>query len=228
VDVPPRGALVELRAEDRALTRDPLGKERVAVARYRKGGPATICLRGTLLGAPFEQRFQVELPEVDRDNPELERMWAWHRVQRLLEEERREGSPGTRVPEIVTLGEGYSIASEHASFLVLENDAEYQRWKIERNNVARLTRDRDAQRRLAEKLEELRQRTTKELGPPREDSKPAAEPQRGPAPRPTPSVSVDPPPATRGGGALDPLSGLLALGLVAACFGRRRRERAER
>ena len=34
--------------------------------------------------------------------------------------------------EIVRLGEAYSIASEYTSFLVLPNDAEYQRWKLER------------------------------------------------------------------------------------------------
>ena len=85
-------------------------------------------LRGTVQGAPFLKTYDVELPKAATDNPEIERMWAWHRVQSLLNEERREGKKGRHVPAIVELCEGFSIPSEYASFLVLENDAEYRRW----------------------------------------------------------------------------------------------------
>ena len=52
------------------------------------------------------------------------------------------------VGEVVKLCEDYSIVSEYASFIVLENDAEYQRWKIERKNLNRIERDRLAQARV--------------------------------------------------------------------------------
>src|SRR5581483_10542364 len=68
-------------------------------------------------------------------------------------------------PEIVRLCEGYSIASEWASFIVLENDAEFARWKIERRNATRVQRDQRAQLALRNKLEDLRRQTQASLGP---------------------------------------------------------------
>ena len=68
------------------------------------------------------------------------------------------------VDEIVRLGEGFSIVTEYTSFLVLENDAEYRRWKIERRNALRLERDRAHQERVRDKLATLRQRAA-DIGP---------------------------------------------------------------
>ena len=65
-------------------------------------------------------------------------MWAWHRVDRLLKEADAGGSRTSVIDEIVRLGEGYSIATEYTSFIVLENDAEFQRWKIDRKNALRI------------------------------------------------------------------------------------------
>jgi hypothetical protein len=58
-----------------------------------------------------------------------------------------QGLPGRQVDrdaiaEVVRLGEAYSIATEYTSFLVLENDGEYQRWKIDQRNALRIARDR--------------------------------------------------------------------------------------
>ena len=87
----------------------------------------------------LQQDVQLELPDANDANPEIERMWAWYRVDRLMEE--REASRRfTTADEIVTLCEEFSIVSEYASFIVLENDAEYQRWNIERRNLARFAR----------------------------------------------------------------------------------------
>ena len=63
--------------------------------------------------------------------------------------------------EIVRLCEDYSIVSEYASFIVLENDAEYQRWKIERKNVARMGRDRAALDARREALRLRREQATR-------------------------------------------------------------------
>jgi Ca-activated chloride channel family protein len=200
--------------------------------RYREAGAAVITLRGTVMGSPISQTFTVELPAVEDANPEIERMWAWNRVQRLLEEERAGDGSRFGVDEIVQLCEGYSIASEYASFLVLENDEEYRRWKIERRNATRIKRDREAQSRLRERLDGMQERAARELGP-------EVEPEKAKVPEPTaqtPVVRRSPPPTrsqrgvdldlprrSRGGGAIDPLTALLALGLAGGAAARRRR-----
>jgi hypothetical protein len=92
-------------------------------------------------------------------------MWAWHRVQSLLKDADRNDARSQVADEIVRLGEGYSIVTEYTSFIVLENDAEYKRWKIDRRNAVRTTRDRRAHQELAARLEAMRDQATLALGP---------------------------------------------------------------
>ncbi len=235
--------------------------------RYKKNGPAKVQLKADLLGSPTQQAVAINLPAEDQDNPEIERMWALHRVERLMGDGRREGTPGA-VDEIVRLCEGYSIASEFASFIVLENDAEYQRWKIDRRNATRIGRDRQAQLAVHDRLEELRRQTAQQVGPQAADSLKQQAKRTGRSrteTTPTQVASVDPnqqpavetPPAAqtpstsqapttdntppvdafapqvtsgrharsgRGGGAIDPLTGLIAAGLAGLGWASRRKQ----
>ncbi len=208
-------------------------------------------IKGDVQGQPFEQSVDVELPAADDTNPEIERMWAWKRVDQMLAAARERGEVGSVVDEIVMLCEDFSIASEYASFIVLENDAEYQRWKIDRKNVSRLERDRTAQARVREQLDALRNEALSKLGPatdgarPTADvaSRPAGQPldlvNSGQAPRaPRPAAPFAPNrPANRGfdldlptggggGGAIDPISAAIGLGLAGASALAARRRKA--
>ena len=213
--------------------------------RYDKGGPVDVKLTGTILGAPFEQTAQLELPAVDDANPEIERMWAWYRVNRLLEDAQHRGDVRS-TDEIVTLCEQFSIVSEYASFIVLENDAEYQRWNIERRNLARSSRDRAAQRRLNDQLDQLRERALANIGPSdsldsrdQDTSRPDvvnvagqrsgnSVPTRTPQTRRGFDINVNRDRGRSsggGGGAFDPITGALAIGLGALGLLQRRRNK---
>ncbi len=224
------------------------GSPRRLYGRYSKGGSVEVRLTGTIMGAPFEKTARIELPEVDDSNPEIERMWASYRVNRLLEDAKHRGD--TRAAdEIVTLCEQFSIVSEYASFIVLENDAEYQRWNIERRNLARSFRDRAAQRQLKEQLGRLREKALASLGP-NDSSDSNGQDANMPGvenvamqrrdPRPSSSLPTITPQARRGfdievgpgggdgsggGGALDPITGTLALGLGALGWLQRRKNK---
>ncbi len=216
--------------------------------RYKSSGAAKVRLQADVLGAPIEQTVAVNLPARDDANPEIERMWALYRVNRLMDEERRDGGH-RNANEIVRLCEGYSIASPYASFIVLENDAEYKRWKIDRRNAVRIVRDRQAQQQVRERLEELQRQTAENVGP-RPANKVAGrknppvapnELARADVPQPavTPTPSVDRGFGPRfsnggrsqqgggaGGGAIDPLTALVAAGLAGLGWTcRRKRER---
>ena len=151
--------------------------------RFQRAGDVAVTIAGEVQGSPMEQTVNVSLPTVDANNPEIARMWAWHRVQRLMAEERRAGKTSKHKDEIVRLCEGYSIVSEYASFIVLENDSEYKRWQIDRRNATRVVRDRVAQQKVRDALERLRQQTVAQLGPQRdpEEAKSAVA-DRAPAP----------------------------------------------
>ncbi|MFO0788835.1 MAG: VIT and VWA domain-containing protein [Pirellulales bacterium] len=209
--------------------------------RYDKAGSTNVTITGDVQGQPFSQSLKLELPARDDTNPEIERMWAWKRVDQLLASARERGNVDSVRTEVVKLCEEFSITSEYASFIVLENDGEYQRWKIERRNVGRLGRDRAAQARVQQQLETLREQAISKLGPPVETAQKAIS-QATPAPAPGPvdqTVNTQPVPTTMpnlpqpttsrsrpdfdlrlpgggGGGAIDPISAAIGLGLAGA------------
>jgi Ca-activated chloride channel family protein len=213
--------------------------------RYRKTGTATVKVSAEINGAPLEQAVAIDLPSSGDANPEIERMWAWHKVDRLLKEADRSGSRSAVIDEIVRLGEGYSIVTEYTSFLVLENDAEYQRWQIDRRNLLRVGRDRQQQQLVRNELQRLREQALADLGPAQTasgtDLQLAVNPQRDVTTAPTAPVSNSAPqPSGRdlefrptfqnggggggiGGGAFDPITGGIALTLAGLGFAARRR-----
>ena len=197
--------------------------------RFRGGDRASVVMHATVAGREFERSFDVDLAATGTGDSRIERMWAWHRIQRL-----RHLDP-VPTDDIVRLGEGYSIATEWTSFLVLENDAEYARWKIERRNALRVPRDRKQDQMLRDTLASIRDNAQPQLGPdavrkeppasaadrPRDTATPAAQPasvDRSPAWSPTPSR-----PSRRGAGAFDPLTALLAVLLAGIALLARRR-----
>lgn len=133
--------------------------------RYSGSGEANIILHGSVQGIELKQSVKLRFPDQDVDNPEIERMWAWKRIDQLLKEADRKGSRNDVLDQIVKLGEDYSIVTEYTSFLVLENDAEYQRWKIEKRNSRRLERDRDAQARRKTQDAAIRNKVNEAVGP---------------------------------------------------------------
>lgn len=213
--------------------------------RYSTPGTAEVTLRGTIQGSPWEQTVEMKLPSKDQGNSEIERMWAHRRVARLMADQRVGKSD--QVAEIVRLCEGYSIVSPFASMLVLENDAEYRRWKIEQKNAVRIQRDRRARDEVQAKLTLMRERNDRSFEvprgeklvsqPDRSDSPsntpvapgPTSQPSTAPGNNPTrvPDRGVDLDlgfPSGGGGGAIDPITAILALGTAgAAALSRRRR-----
>ena len=208
--------------------------------RYKGSGPLAVRVQADLQGFDLNQELEFNAPKTDDQNPEIERMWAWHRVQRLANEAAGHGGarPGTKTHnEIVALGEAYSIVTEYTSFLVLENDAEYRRWKIDRRNRERIKRDRKARRERKSELDVIRKRAAADLGPGAARERLAKAPEQGdPSKRnfgtnPRPSSpdrnrrDLAVPRRSTGGGAFDPVTGLLAVGAAASALAYRRRNR---
>jgi Ca-activated chloride channel family protein len=162
--------------------------------RYRGSGNADVKLRGSMNGVEFKETAQLDFPKTDITNPEINRMWASHRVSRLLKDADRQGSRTAAIPEIIRLGEDFSIVTEYTSFLVLENDAEYQRWKIARKNLESTGREREAQTARRTQLDNIRNKAMASLGPQAPEIAPAI--KSTPTARPA-ANSFTPAPATQ-------------------------------
>jgi Ca-activated chloride channel family protein len=211
--------------------------------RYGDPGAVKVMIKGDVQGQPFEQSVDVNLPKQDDSNPEIERMWAWKRVDQLLAAARERGKDAPVIDEVVKLCEDFSIASEYASFIVLENDAEYQRWKIERRNMNRIERDRRAQSSLMAQLETMRNESLAKLGPqqgnagsqnasssiPLATSLPESNGSAPPVLTAPPDTGFDLnlPTGGAGGGAIDPISAAIGLGLAGAAAAAARRRKVQ-
>ncbi len=159
--------------------------------RYQGEGQAEVTLTGNIQGESMAQSVALGFPARDEANPEIERMWALKRVDEIQKTINRKGSSQVLLDEIIGLGEGFSIVTEYTSFLVLENDAEYQRWKIERRNRTRIARDRQAQAARDQHLAQLRDKALAQLGPQPDQPVTLAKatvPQAKSVPKATPTV----------------------------------------
>ncbi len=185
--------------------------------RYGAAEGAKAKLTADINGRPFTQTIDLKLPAKDNDNPEIERMWAWRRIQRLAKSVDIPAQRDAAIAEIVRLGEAYSIVTEHTSFIVLENDAEYKRWRVERRNALRVQRDLAARKRLTDQLETMRSEALAALGPVDPRQRPAERPQ--PRRAPMPSISLP-----SFGGPVGPII-LAAVGAMGLVELRRRRKR---
>jgi Ca-activated chloride channel family protein len=204
--------------------------------RYRDAGTADITVRGSINGQEFKQTARLEFPKLDSANPEIDRLWAWHRINSLLKEADRKGDRSPVIPQIVRLGEDFSIVTEYTSFLVLENDAEYQRWKIARKNLESIGQDRQVQAKRAEQLAAIRNKALQDLGP-QEAAKPrtpiqiaSARPVTRQPAVPASSVPTAPAPERSqsrdfnfGGGGSSPVG---PLGVLLAAWFMRRKQRS--
>lgn len=201
--------------------------------RYRGGGVAKLVLDASVAGKDVQFASRFELPAKTGGNPQIERMWAWRRIQRLRGPAKSSTRPDA-VAEIVRLGEAYSIATEWTSFIVLESDQEYKRWQIERRNTLRMARDGKVDQAARKRFAAIRDKADAGLGPAAarkvrtvQATPPAAIPAiRQPVTqeqRNRRSSGIDLP--SFGGGAIDPVSGGVIAAAGAAFWLARRRKR---
>lgn len=136
--------------------------------RYKGNGSCQVKFTADFLNKQFSKSLTMDFPKKDDSNSEIERMWAFKKLDSLVNEIPENSQDHKNINEIVRLGEAYSIVSEYTSFLVLENNEEFKRWNIERRNVLRVTRDNKAIQATREKMDDLRKNMANNLGPAKE------------------------------------------------------------
>lgn len=92
----------------------------VVFTRYTGHGEARVIVEGNRRGTPVRWTSTVDLPDRERDNPFVARLWAAQRVGYLSAEKRKHGAAQEIDDEIRTLGERYGIPTEFTSYLVTE------------------------------------------------------------------------------------------------------------
>ncbi len=109
------------------------GEEVTVVARMdwdRVDG--NVVLHGTVAGRPFEQRYAVQLVPTDAaGNRFVPRLWAAGRIEEL-----QLGGRGEDRAKVIALSKAYGVMSRYTSLLVLESEAMFRAFRVDRNESA--------------------------------------------------------------------------------------------
>jgi len=109
------------------------GDEVVVVGRMRgREVSGDAVLRGELAGQPYEKRFPIRVQASnDLGNAFVPTLWA----QKTIEKLELDGL-GQDVPKIVALSKAFSVMSRHTSLLVLESEAMFKAFGVDRSSSA--------------------------------------------------------------------------------------------
>jgi Ca-activated chloride channel family protein len=106
------------------------GTQLVLLGRYTGHGTSSITLSGDIDRSKKSFVFEGIFSEKDSEYDFIPRIWAMRKIGYLMNEIRFSGEKKELVDEIVRLSKEYGIMTPYTSFLVLENEKEYQRYGI--------------------------------------------------------------------------------------------------
>ncbi len=109
----------------------PAGTQQIVLGRYLPEGAdqkGEVIVAGTLDGKPVSYRSQVTLKDAEQGNSFIPRLWARMYLDELL----AQGSSQAIQDEIISLSEEFHIMTPYTSLLVLESDADRERFKVKR------------------------------------------------------------------------------------------------
>ncbi|MBU3948395.1 MAG: VIT and VWA domain-containing protein [Proteobacteria bacterium] len=121
-----------------------IGQQLVTFGKYNGSGKVDIELLAKISGAQHSWRCTAILPEVDKDNPEIERLWALSSIEDRMENIREKGESDNLRTEVVDLGTKYSLVTDYTSMIVLTKE-EIENLGITPRNKERVLRERQAQ-----------------------------------------------------------------------------------
>jgi Ca-activated chloride channel family protein len=178
------------------------GQQLVVLGRYTKPGTAKLKMKARITGRDEVYETEAVFPKIAQDHPELERIWALAKIEKLTVEKELGRTPVTEATNAIRdLGLQYQLVTDETSMLVL-SDESFKRRNIQRKNQQRLKREYAAQQR----------RVSRPARNYRVDKKKPA--FRGRAPR-------------GGGGALHPFAVLMGAGALISVLGTRRRKKTK-
>jgi Ca-activated chloride channel homolog len=114
------------------------GQQMVVFGHYWGSGPADVRLRGKMSGRAIEYRTRFDFPAGAKANPEIERLWAYARIDDMLEEIRDFGEQADVKQAVTDLGVEYGLVTDYTSMVVLREEM------FEKHGIKRQNRDRRA------------------------------------------------------------------------------------
>jgi uncharacterized protein YegL len=106
------------------------GTQLVLLGRYDGHGTSPIILSGDIDRSRTRFVYEGRFSEKDSEHDFIPRIWATRKIGYLMNEIRLSGEKRELIDEIIRLSKEYGIMTPYTSFLILENEEEYQKYGI--------------------------------------------------------------------------------------------------
>jgi Ca-activated chloride channel family protein len=126
------------------------GQQLVLFGHYWGDGPADITLEGRISGTEKTYRTQFDFPATANENPEIERLWAYARIEDLMAEMEDFGEEADRKQAVIDLGTEYGLVTDYTSMVVVREEV-FDARGIRRSNRDRLATEYAARQQRAQR-----------------------------------------------------------------------------
>jgi Ca-activated chloride channel family protein len=126
------------------------GQQLVVFGHYWDAGVADVRLTGRISGEDKTYQTRFAFPAVATDNPEIERLWAYARVEEALQEINDFGEDADLKQAIVDLGVEYGLVTDYTAMVVVRDEV-FDAHGIKRSNKNRLAIEEAARQQRAQR-----------------------------------------------------------------------------
>ena len=124
------------------------GQQLIVLGHYWGDGIADLRLEGSISGRDKDYSTQIEFPATNHLNPELERLWAFARIEDMSAEIADFGEDADLQQAITDLGVEYGLVTDYTSMVVVREEV-FDTLGIQRQNQQRLQTETQAQQQRA-------------------------------------------------------------------------------
>jgi len=124
------------------------GEQIVMFGKYTGDGSAKLNITAEISGEKKRYKTGVVFPKVDTKNPELERLWAFAKIQELKEQQEIVGVTDDSKQGIIDVALNAGLVTDYTSLVVVREEV-FQQENIERKNAARIEREKLARQQRA-------------------------------------------------------------------------------
>ena len=124
------------------------GQQMVLFGHYWGSGKANLSLTGKVSGQPVSYKTSFDFPASSKENPEIERLWAFANIEDMVDEINDFGEKADIKQAVTDLGVEYGLVTDYTSMLVV-GDKVFEQRGIKRTNQQRLKVEHAAQQQRA-------------------------------------------------------------------------------
>lgn len=138
-------------------TRVYRGEQLIVMGKYSGAGEASVTLTADISGMTKQYKSVLNFPDVETDNPELERLWAFATIKDLLHQQDLFGETDDTRDGITGLALTHGLVTDYTSLIAVRESA-FEAAGIDRANSERIIREREArEKRLSSSIGSNRQ-----------------------------------------------------------------------